>query len=60
MGTVVVAPLAPQYGIICVLVDTRSHNMVDMPAVSVLIQVPPVFLIFAQISRARVEQPIAR
>lgn len=34
--------------------------MVDMLAVSVLIQVPPVFLIFAQISRARVEQSIAR
>lgn len=29
-----------------------------MPAVSVLIQVPPVFLIFAQISWARVEQSI--
>lgn len=34
--------------------------MVDMPAVSVLIQVPSVFLIFAQISWARVEQSIAR
>lgn len=32
--------------------------MADMPAVSVLIQVPPVFLIFARSSRARVEQSI--